>query len=501
MARSRLSLRTRLVAAFVLVALSVLTVSGVATYALVRRSLQQNALSNMQARAGDLKTVVTALVANDDTSANSGTLAQRLAKIRRQLRVGLRFTDMRVVTVAADGTVRDAGAAEPFTLPSGISPSDLDTQALLAGEDVTGRRGNVVFLAQPVRTVGGQTAVLVATDSVDTSVLSDALPWLVAAGVGVLLLAALVSFWLARRLTRPINEIERAAAQLAGGDLSARAAVGGGTDDELAALANTLNTMAAQLEEARGGERAFLLSISHDLRTPLTSIRGYAEALADGTLAEDEPEARQRAAAVIGAEARRLERLVRDLLDLSRLDSHQFSLRPRPGDVTAIVRDAAEAFVPQARELGVELTVAPASPLAVDLDPERVGQIVANLVENALKYAASRVEVYAAAQGADRVAIVVIDDGPGIPSDELARVFERLYTARSAPGRAVGTGLGLAIVRELAAAMGGQAWVDAPPAGGSRFVVSLPTNLTAPTDQRTGVTQSAQDLLSDASSE
>ena len=112
--------------------------------------------------------------------------------------------------------------------------------------------------------------------------------------------------------------------------------------------------MASQLEQARGSEHAFLLSISHDLRTPLTSIRGYAEALADGTLDDADPNERKRAATIIGAEGRRLERLVRDLLDLSRLDTHQFSLTPRPCDATEVVRDAAEAFTPQARELGID---------------------------------------------------------------------------------------------------------------------------------------------------
>src|SRR5207342_2446691 len=161
-------------------------------------------------------------------------------------------------------------------------------------------------------------------------------------GLVVLALAAAVAVWLARRLTRPIHEIERAAQQLATGDLSARAAVPLSTDDELAALATTLNEMAAQLDAARDSEHAFLVSISHDLRTPLTSIRGYAEALADGTLDDADPEGRARAATVIGAEARRLERLVRDLLDLSRLDSREFSLSPRPCDAREVVRDAAE---------------------------------------------------------------------------------------------------------------------------------------------------------------
>src|SRR5262249_14957859 len=149
-----------------------------------------------------------------------------------------------------------------------------------------------------------------------------------------------------------------------------------------AALAATLDTMAAQLEQSRGSERAFLLSISHDLRTPLTSIRGYAEALADGTLDDANADDRKRAATAIGAEARRLERLVRDLLDLARLDSRQFSLNTRPCDATEVVRDAAAAFEPQAHDLGIGLTISAGGPLPVELDPERLAQIVANLVEN-----------------------------------------------------------------------------------------------------------------------
>jgi two-component system sensor histidine kinase BaeS len=240
--------------------------------------------------------------------------------------------------------------------------------------------------------------------------------------------------------------------------------------------------MASRLEATRGGERAFLLSISHDLRTPLTSIRGYAEALADGTLAEDDVDARRRAAAVISNEARRLERLVRDLLDLARLDSRQFSLARRPSDAAEVVRDAAEAFAPQARELSVELEVLAGPHIPCDVDPERLGQIVGNLVENALKYATARVQVETAVEPSERFSVVVTDDGPGIPTDELPRVFDRLYTVRSAPGRAVGTGLGLAIVRELAAAMGGRAAVDTPATGGSRFVVTLPSNVDTPVD-------------------
>jgi signal transduction histidine kinase len=166
---------------------------------------------------------------------------------------------------------------------------------------------------------------------------------------------------------------------------------------------------------------------------------------------------------------------VRDLLDLSRLDSHQFSLHPRAVDAGVVVRDAVEAFRPHAAELGIALTVGGGTAIPADLDPERLGQIVANLVENALKYARGTVDVgVGEADGASdpTVMITVADDGPGIPPDVGDLVFARLYTGRDGPGRAIGTGLGLAIVRELAAAMGGTARVE-PTGAGTRFVVTV----------------------------
>ncbi len=464
MRRARVSLRARLVVAFTGVALVVLLLSGVATYGLVRRSLQQHALEDMRDRSSDLAAIVQS---NDFT-----------ARPAQRFRIGLRAADMQAVLVSPAGAV--ATNLPNYQLPVAVQAGDIDTTALLAGQQVSGRLGNTVFLAIPTTThVRNNLLVVVATDQVDLKVLRDALPLMLLVGLGVLVAVALISIWLARRLTRPIHVIERAAAQLATGDLSARADVPPTTDGELAALALALNDMATQLEQARGSEHAFLLSISHDLRTPLTSIRGYAEALADGTLDDADPDDRKRAATIIGSEGRRLERLVRDLLELARLDAHEFSQSPVACDATEVVRNAAEAFRPQATEHGIELNVASGGVLAVELDPERVAQIVANLIENALKYAASRVEVYAAPQGDAHIAIVVVDDGPGIPAEQAGRVFERLYTVRDTPGRAVGTGLGLAIVRELAAAMAGQARVEEAPGGGTRFVVSLPLRVRA----------------------
>lgn len=465
------SLGTRLVAAMLLVAVVVLGLSYVTTYVLVRRELQENALSNLRSRTTELRPLVATLGAS--ATAGPAGFSARLRGLRADLRAGLRITDLHAVLVSPTGAVVAPGPATVFSLPTGIQAPDIRPLDLRAGTNVSGRRGNTVFLAIPARMIGRQQLVVIATDQVETKVLSRATPLLLLAGIVVLLLAIGVAVWLARRLTRPIREIERAAHQLGSGDLTGRADLPPGTDADLSALGSTLNAMAAQLEETRGTQRAFLLSISHDLRTPLTSIRGYAEALADGTLDDADPDARKRAATVISGEARRLERLVRDLLDLSRLDSREFSLTSRPCDATEVVRDAALAFTPQVHDLGLELTVAPGETIAAELDADRLGQIVANLVENALKYAASTVEI--STERRDQgLAITVTDDGPGIPAAHLANVFTRLYTVRATPGRAVGTGLGLAIVQELATAMGGHAEADPTAPAGARIVVTLP---------------------------
>jgi two-component system OmpR family sensor kinase len=363
-------------------------------------------------------------------------------------------------------------------LPAGVLPGDLNRAALGAGRVQSGGRGQIVWVAQPIAAGADGTLVVVATRRVGVFAVGRLGGILIVAAVVAALAAVAVSVWLVRRLTRPLQAMERTARAIAGGDLDARVGLPGtDVDDELAAVGRAIDTMAAELSRHRSLERAFLMSISHDLRTPLTSIRGYAEAVAEG--AADDEESRRRAAVIIEAEARRLERLVADLLELARLDAREFSLHPGPVDAGEVARHAALALQPAAQEAGVRLVVGQvdgSEPAAMAMaDPERLAQVVANLVENALKYAATTVEVGTqTVSGGRTIEIAVADDGPGIDPDDLPRVFERLYTSRRQPGRKVGTGLGLAIVRELVTAMGGRVDVGPTAEGGTRFVVSLP---------------------------
>jgi two-component system, OmpR family, sensor kinase len=373
----------------------------------------------------------------------------------------------------------------------GAPPAPLDASdvARLRGSAaVSGRSGDTAYAAAPLPTLTGRPPfrAVLATDSADT----DAGPaggWFVVAGAATVALGALVALWVARSLAGPLAHAEAATRRIAEGDLAARVPEpdGAAADDELARLVRSINAMAASLERARRTERDFLLSVSHDLRTPLTSIGGWAEALTDGTA----PDPRA-AGATIVSEAGRLDRLVRDLLDLARLRAQAFTLEPRPVDLRDVAAGTAEGLRPDLEDAGVAVALdLPPDPVMVQGDADRLAQIAGNLIENAGRYASSRVWVSVSVAGAGPVSgggadggpggewavLVVEDDGPGIPPDEQSRVFERLHASvRPAARPGTGTGLGLAIVRELAGAMGGEVVAIDAAAGGARLVVRLP---------------------------
>jgi two-component system, OmpR family, sensor kinase len=291
--------------------------------------------------------------------------------------------------------------------------------------------------------------------------------------------AAVVSFFLARSIVRPLRRIAAATRTVAADERHEPLSAEGAT--ELTDLAEAFNRMADDLASSREAERAFLLSVSHELKTPLTAIRGYAEGLADGAFGADE------AARTIEVEARRLERLVRDLLDLARMNRAEFSVRHEPVDLAEIAREAARRHEAQAREFSVELT-ARGSESWVDGDHDRVLQIASNLIENALRETPAGGSVAVTGEAGR---LVVSDTGPGIPSEDVSRAFDRFYLYdKIGRGRPVGSGLGLAIVKQLATAMGGDVRVASGPAG-TTFTVTLRTQLRGVDDFEVGAVQRA----------
>ena len=432
-----------------------LTMVGVVAGALVVATVGTVLLLRYQSRRDTLA----------DLRRQATTIATRVEDVQRPqiltaLTVALRLEELRLVCFGP--ACRPAQQAQ--ALPPGVDRADLDVDRLRAGGTVSGASGSRVFAAAGIPQGNGTLLVLVLTRRVETRLPGG--PWFVIVAALTLTVAAAVAADLGRRLTGPLREATTATGRIAAGDLGARVPVDQGDGEELAALAASINTMAASLERSRGLERQFLLSVSHDLRTPLTSIRGFAEALAEGR--DPDP---AHAAGVILSESRRLERLVRDLLELARLDARRFSLDIRPTDVGEVVADTAEGFRPAAEAAGVGLAVAVDGQHTAAADPDRLSQVVANLVENALKYARSSISV-GTGPGGD---LWVEDDGPGIAADDLAHVFEPFYQSARAASRDVGTGLGLAIVHELVDAMGGDVRAESPwrEGTGTRVVVTL----------------------------
>jgi len=284
---------------------------------------------------------------------------------------------------------------------------------------------------------------------------------LVAGGVGAVL-AAVISFVLAGSIVRPIRRAASASRALAEGT-SPDPLPAQGTA-ELASLAHAFNEMAAQLAASREAERNFLLSVSHELKTPLTAIRGYAEGLADGAFAP-EP-----AAETILVEARRLERLVRDLLDLARMRRHEFHVRNEPVELSDAAHEVVARHEAAANEFGVNLR-AESVESWVEADHDRVLQIAANLVENALRATPAGGSVVVRVEPGQ---LVVSDTGRGLAPADVPRAFDRFYLYdKYGKERPVGSGLGLAIVKQLAVAMGGDVSVRSEQSSGTTFVVTF----------------------------
>ncbi len=453
------SLRRRLMTAFVGLVAGVLVIAGAGSIILTHNAARQQAKQQLVTEAQSLGT--------------GASNTQRLAALRTVRRV-LRLADARFVRVSAGGVVTSP-------LPPGLTSEDLDPQALLSGETVSGRDGNLVFAAAPVTLtvreraqlrLGGQIAIVLTREVGD---LGPSWGYFLISGGVALLIAALVAWQLSRRIARPLAEAVEATARIAAGDLDSHVPVRAHDYAESMSLGRSINEMAQTLKEGRSRERHLLLSVSHELRTPLTSIRGFAEAITDGAV--DDTAA---AAEVIIAESRRLERLVGDLLDLTKLESGQMSITARPSDVAEVVRTTAEGFRPQAERNGVHLAVeVPAedmSPMLVD--PDRLAQIVANLLENALTFARSRVNVALHLGHHDLPAVQVItveDDGPGIAPADLARVFERFYQADSVRTGDSGPGSGWPSSTSSRRPWVPPCSVESPifPTGGSRFTVTL----------------------------
>jgi signal transduction histidine kinase len=283
--------------------------------------------------------------------------------------------------------------------------------------------------------------------------------------------ALALSWVVSARVVQPVRALAAAAQRIARGTPTARVPVRG--TDELAQLAGAFNEMAASLEHAEQSRRQLLADVAHELRTPLATVESYVEALADGVLVADAENW-----GAIRSETARLNRLVNDLQRVSRAEAHQLDLHPAPTDPGELVQKAVRAARPAFATKGVALESDIHTKLPmVDVDRERIAEVLANLLANALRHTPPGGTVRASARRRDgRIEIAVADDGEGIGAEHLDRVFERFYRIDPARARASGgTGIGLAIVRAIVEAHGGTVHASSEGAGrGATFTVRLP---------------------------
>ena len=306
--------------------------------------------------------------------------------------------------------------------------------------------------------------------SITAAAAGELVPVLLTAGGAALLVAMLLVLLVGRSLTRPLTQLAAAAEDVAAGNYSRRVGIRG--EDEIGVLGAAFDRMAEAVERARKVQRDFLANLSHELKTPLTGLIGFSQALVDGslkTVAE-----RTRAATIVHEESERVLRMAQELLDLARVEAGSIAMAIAPVDLAGQLQQELEIVRPraEARSLALTLDVAHDIP-PVAADPERLHQILDNLLDNAVKYAPEGSTIAVSARLAEGGVETVVSNPVGDHRPDPERMFDRFYRADPSRSAAGGVGLGLAISRELATAMGGRLWADLDETGNLRLHLML----------------------------
>jgi len=481
--RVNLSLRLRLLAAAAGIVAVSLLLSGALTWVLIRDVALQGAQYELD------RTVISdaALVRHLECLNPVGAATNAGPATCRQADPGF-FTDRIASLAGADRLILlnrlrqivfDSGGdtiGQPITIQASkrianvaeATPS-FDGQAYLAAA--------VAIVAARDPLGAAYVVVARAESSVAAAAAGELLPRLLVAGGAALLVALVLVLVVSRSVSRPVTQLAAAAEDIAAGNYSRRVGIRG--PDEIGLLGASFDRMAEAVEKARRVQRDFLANVSHELKTPLTSLIGFSQALIDGSL-KTEGEQR-RAAQIVHEESERVLRMAQELLDLARVEAGTMSMHITTVDLAAQLEQELEIVRPRAT--GRELTLV--SDIAADLppvnaDPERLHQVLGNLLDNAVKYApsGSQVRVGAGADGSTVELTVSNTTGPNRPDPE--RMFERFYRADASRSAAAGgVGLGLAISRELTSAMKGRLWADYNAAGMLRVRLALPAQRSA----------------------
>ena len=471
-------LQARLILSYLVIIVVCLALVGLAAMVMLR-SYQRNLV---YARLSDRSVVAAAFT---DQLLHRGASPQEVTeRLAQQMNRGNASSVAIYLVDLEDGVMARSGGVVESAALERIADRVADPRAVpLRGELRLDSGKRLLYVAEPVRaTENAQASVslmLVIAESYRPMRLAvgDLLPRLLWSGAIALVVSLGLAALLAYSISRPLERIAQAAEDVAGGSFEQRLQIS--APREIARLASSFNWMTQQVQAILQSQQDLVANVSHELKTPLTSIQGYSQALLDGTASDSS--AQERAALVIHEEAVRMRCLVDELLDLARLESRQVRLAHEPVNMADLVRDCATRFSAAAEKAGTTLEVHVPSTLPVVGDGERLSQVLGNLVDNALKHSRNvrdggRVLI-SGELCEEWVLCSVTDNGPGIPAEELPRIFERFYQVeKSRVRRGGGAGLGLAIAHEIVVGHGGHIVAESAEGLGTRFTIELPAH-------------------------
>lgn len=480
------SLRARLILSYIVIILICLALVSAASILLLSRFQAKLVFSGLVDAAVPTALRVNSLLQQDRSPVEIAALLQEQAE-RQQVRILLLTLRGQILAdtqgswtgkqakISLDEIPRDPKTSYvhgSLTIPSGETQLYVALPAVplrLVGENSeTQRAVFVALLASPRRGL--------------RAVLEDVASRFLLAGLITLAISLLIALLIARSITKPLRRMTAAIEEIARGNYDQTLDIT--SPDEVSRLAASFNAMVHEVKTSRQTQRDFVANVSHELKTPLTSIQGFSQAILDGT-ADDEAD-RYRAVEIIGEEAKRMSRLVAELLDLTRIESGQIEMLREPVDLTEVLEACVEKFALQARESNVELVLDREDTLPLVIgDEDRLAQVFTNLLANALKHTPPTGKVTVKGQTVQRspkkngsaptVQVIVTDTGAGIPPEDLPHIFERFYQVdKSRAGQDRGAGLGLTIAKQIVEAHGGTITVDSVEGLGTKFTVNLP---------------------------
>jgi two-component system OmpR family sensor kinase len=412
--------------------------------------------------------VIATLIQNRDFVLDSATPAQ----IKNGLQRADQTFGVRILLYAANGTVQeDTRIATAGVFPRIPLPTATQSQTRFQVRDAQAKVW--VYAVRPLQEGGWVVVTVQAPGSAVLQLLRDDLfPPMVEAGLVALVAALILAFWVTRWVVGPLQHISKGASAVSSGNYQPIPLEG---PSEVKELGQAFNDMAKRVQSSQRSQREFVANVSHELKTPLTSIQGFAQAILDGTA--NTPAALQQAGTIIFTEASRMSRLVLDLLDLARLDSGIADLERTPVDMATIIDNAVGKMTPQARQAQINLKFKLATIPQIIGDADRLSQVITNLIDNALKYTPAGGTVTVRADQVDgNIEVAISDTGAGISPEDLPHIFDRFFQTDKSRrgGSGHGVGLGLAIAREIVIAHNGSIEVVSSPGSGSTFVVKIP---------------------------